>query len=102
MVMEFSFPIRTKVRRRPEGRTRELSFHLDVRRLDDCGPLRALRCEHLVEILRGTDLDLGAERVEPRAGLRRGERLVKCAVELADDVGWRCSGRHHCKPKRRL
>src|SRR5271170_3625921 len=94
--------MRTKVRRGPGDRTCEVSFHLDVCRLDDCGPLRALRCEHLVEILRGADLDLGAERVEPRAGLRRGERLAECAVELADDAGWRSSGRHHCKPKRRL
>src|SRR5580658_3754366 len=88
MVMEFSVPMRTKVRRRLGGRAREVSFHLDVRRLHDCGPLRALRCEHLVEILRGANLDLGAERVKPRAGLSGGECLVACAVALADDVGW--------------
>src|SRR6202030_3557634 len=91
-----------------EGLTRargilcEASFHLNIRRLDDCGPLRALRREHLVEILRGADLDLGAERFEPRAGLRRGERLAECAVELADDGGWRSSGRYYREPKRRL
>src|SRR6202030_2563911 len=82
MVMEFSVLMRTKGLTRARGFLCEASFHLNIRRLDDCGPLRALRREHLVEILRAADLDLGAERFEPRAGLRRGERLAECAVEL--------------------
>src|SRR5689334_11903133 len=63
-----------------------ISFGLDIGGLYQRGPLCALPCKHFIEILGGTDLDFGAECIEPRARLRRRKRVTECTVELDDDI----------------
>ena len=60
-------------------------FHLDVGGLDDGSPQREFVGEQLAKLVWRADLDVGAERGEPRARLRRREALAERYVELIDD-----------------
>src|SRR4051812_22623872 len=60
------------------------SFHRDLGVLDHLGPQRQLFRQHRAEVVRRADLDVGAERGEPVADLRRVEAVAERLVELGD------------------
>ena len=77
----------------------KFSLHLDVGGLHDRGPQRILIGEQFTELSRRSDLDVGAERIEPSARRRIIQTLAKSGIELVDDIRGGSGRRDHAEPE---